>query len=70
MSNEEYIPDSEAQDDDSDESIPITPSHLKAGQIQVRPVLPDVGTAYGSDKSIPVLQKVAHLLLNSPKGKV
>ncbi|XP_062421876.1 uncharacterized protein LOC119228025 isoform X2 [Pungitius pungitius] len=75
VSSEEYIPDSEThdEDDDSDASIPITPSQLKAGWIKVKPVLPDVGTAHGSDKSIPVLSSSskgcpsAAETLNSPK---
>ncbi|XP_044063230.1 uncharacterized protein LOC122881284 [Siniperca chuatsi] len=60
MSDKDYIPDSESQnddadDDDTDASIPFMPSQSKAKQVQVNPVLPDVGTSYGSDTSIPVV---------------
>ncbi|XP_037332072.2 uncharacterized protein LOC119220279 [Pungitius pungitius] len=63
MSDEEYIPDSETQDNDDDDddydpdaTIPNTARRLKAGRIQVQAVLPDVGTSQGSNKSIPVVQ--------------
>ena len=53
MSDKDYIPNSESEDDDSDASITFMPSQSKAAQFQVKPVIPDVGTSYGSDTSIP-----------------
>ncbi len=49
------------------------PSQLKAGQIQAKPVIPDVGTSYGSDSSIPVVPSTSkgcppyedHMVLNA-----
>lgn len=57
MADKEYIPNSESEDDDkeeedSDASIPFMSSQLKAAQIQVKPVIPEVGTSNGSDTSI------------------
>ncbi|KAI4793452.1 hypothetical protein KUCAC02_032708 [Chaenocephalus aceratus] len=54
MSGEEYIPDSQGDDDDSDASIPLMPSQSKAGRIQFE-TLTDVGKNYPSDTSLPVL---------------
>nr|XP_033958142.1 uncharacterized protein LOC117460706 [Pseudochaenichthys georgianus] len=55
MSDEEYIPDSQGDDDDySDASIPLMPSQSKAGRIQFE-TLTDVGKNYPSDTSLPVL---------------
>lgn len=52
MSDKEYVPDSESEYDedyDSDASIPLKSSQARAAHIQVKPVIPDVGTSYGSD---------------------
>ncbi|XP_059184722.1 uncharacterized protein LOC131967990 [Centropristis striata] len=56
-SDVDYVPDSEFQDDDedSDTSIPFMPIRSNGGQIQVKPVIPDAGTSYGSDTGIPVV---------------
>lgn len=52
MSDKEYVPDSESECDDdydSDASIPLKSSQARAAHIQVKPVIPDLGTSYGSD---------------------
>ncbi|KAI3351331.1 hypothetical protein L3Q82_005874 [Scortum barcoo] len=64
--SEDYIPDSEIQDDDdddSDTSIPLMPVGSKGGQIQAKPVIPDAGTSYGSDTDIPLPSTSNHLPL-------
>lgn len=51
-SDEEYIPDSESQDEyESDESIPFLPMQSKA-----QLVIPDIGTLHRTDTSNPVVE--------------
>ncbi|XP_028281560.1 uncharacterized protein LOC114448636 [Parambassis ranga] len=51
LSDEEYIPDSESQNDDSDTSIPLM---SRGREVTEKTVMVDEGTSYGSDADIQV----------------
>lgn len=59
MSDKEYIPDSESQEDeedeDSDARVPFMSHHSKQEKIQVNPAMPDFRTSKVSDTSFPVV---------------